>query len=155
MILETLGMLCDAVACGDTSGYKGYCLDMASAVGDLGVIDVWLDLKTNVAADFATGDEYYQFGIVVGTGTDGTDINAGAITVIETPSIIGSDARLATAGAAILQCTLPYQANLRYLQLYYTQTGTSNAITIDFNISPTKPPSPYNRQVIESPVGVP
>ena len=154
MILEQLGMLADAQAIsGD--GYVGYCIDLVSAVGDPGVSMVWLNLTTNVAADHTTGDEKYNFQIRCGTGTDDTDLNAGVITIIETGDIDGDDARVASAGAAILQCTLPYQANLQYLELYCDVTGTTPTITVDFSLSPSKPRSPYNRQVTTSPVGVP
>lgn len=154
MILEQMGMLADAQAIA-ADGYVGYCIDLASAVGDPGVSEVWLVGSTNVAADHTTGDEQYEFQVRVGTGTDGTDLNAGVITVLSTGTIEGDDARVATAGKFWLRCTLPYEANLRYLQLYCNVTGTTPTITVDFSLSPSKPPSDDNRQVTNSPVGLP
>ena len=157
MILNLLGKLCDAVACGDTSGYKGYCLDLASATHNLpGATPLWIVLETGVAADYGNSDETYQFHISGGTGTDGTDINAGEKIFDETPAIAGNDARLATAGAYIIRRTLDigYRA-LRYLQLKYTQAGTSNAITVDLNLSIWPPRTDYNIQVTDSGVGLP
>ncbi len=45
--------------------------------------------------------------------------------------VIGTDARLLLAGAWIYQGQLPYQVDLRYIQLYYNQTLTSGDFTID------------------------
>lgn len=157
MIISLLGKLCDAVACADTSGYKGYCLDLASATHALpGASMIWAVLSTSVAADFANSDEYYQFHIAGGTGSDGTDINAGEKIFDETPSIIGSDARLASVGAFIMRRTLDigYRA-LRYIQLKYTQAGTSNAISVDFSLTLSPPRTDYNIQVTASNVGTP
>jgi hypothetical protein len=160
MILELLGKLCDAESLADSDTYAGYCLDLGNATHELpGAADIWIALSTNVAASIADGDEYYQFQIRTGSGSDGTDINAGAKTIIETPSIIGSDARLATVGAWILRCTLPMECRSydtqRYLQLYYAQAGTTNTITIDFELSPSRPRTDYNIQVESSNVGTP
>jgi len=156
-VLNLLGKLCDAVACGDTSGYKGYCLDMASATHNLpGATPLWMALSTSVAADYTTGDETYQFHISGGTGSDGTDINAGEKIYDETPAISGNDARVSSVGAFIMRRTLDigYRA-LRYIQLKYTQDGTSNSISVDFNLSIWPPRTDYNIQVTDSPVGLP
>lgn len=157
MILEQLGMLCDAEVLAASDTYAGYCIDMVSAVGEHGsASEIWMVLSTNVAADYTTGDEYYQFILRGGTGTDGTDINAGNVDLLLTADMAGDDTRLATAGAYILRCTLPYEAGAyRYLQLYYNQTGTTPSITIDFSLSPSRPPSDRNKQVELSPVDVP
>lgn len=154
-ILEQLGKLVDCEALTDSDTYVGHSIDLVSAAQGLGVGTVWIDLVTNVAASYADADETYEFQVRVGTGTSGGDINAGAIIVISTGAIDGDDARVATAGAPILQCTLPYQANLQYLQLYYAAAGTSCTITVDFSLSPSKPTSPRNVQVITSNVGLP
>lgn len=158
MILEQLGMLVDGEALADSDTYVGYCIDMVSAVGELGAgQQVWIALSTNVAASYADTDETYEFEIRTGTGVDGSDdINAGILTIIGTGAMDGDNARIATAGAYILRCTLPYEASgQRYLQLYYAQTGTTNTITVDFSLSPSPPPSDRNMQVELSPVGVP
>lgn len=157
MILDLLGVICDAESCADTDGYIGYCLDLARATGGLPFgQNLWLQITVNVAASYADSDEYYQFQLRGGTGTDGTDINAGAVVIMETPLIAGNDGRVDAAGDTILTCTLPYEAaGYRYLQLYYAQTGTTNTITIDAVITPSQPRTPDNVQVITSPVGLP
>jgi hypothetical protein len=156
MILEQLGILCDAGdtggagdgACADADGYIGYCLDLATAIGELGATpDIWLVLSTAVAASYADADETYEFQLHGGTATDGTNINTGAVIIESTTALAGDDARYATAGEYIWRHTLDYYAGtFQYLQLYYAQTGTTNTITIDFSISPTKPPSKPNVQ---------
>ena len=156
-VLSLLGKLCDAVACGDSSGYKGYALDLASATHNLpGATPLWMALSTNVAADYANSDETYQFHFAGGTGSDGTDINAGEAIHDETPAMNGNNAKLATAGNFIVRRTMDmaYRA-LRYFQLKYTQAGTSNAITVDFNLSLWMPRTDYNIQVTASNVGLP
>jgi hypothetical protein len=156
MILENLGKLCDAEPLADTDGYIGQCLDLASATGYLGnACDIWVVISTNVAASYADTDETYEIQLRCGTGTDGTDINAGEKVIMSTSALSGNDARLANVGAHVLRCTLPYEANLRYLQFYYKHGGTTCVWKIDASISPTKPPSDDNIQVASSNVGVP
>ena len=156
MILEQLGKMCDAESLADADGYIGYCIDMARATGYLGnAPDIWIVVSTNVAADYTTENETYELQLRCGTGTDGTDINAGAKIILSTTALNGNDARLATAGKYVLRCSLPFEANLRYLQWYYAQVGTTNTWTIDASLSPTKPPTDDNIQVTQSPVAVP
>ena len=157
MILSLLGKLCDAEALADSDGYVGYCLDLASATHNLpGATPLWITLSTNVAASFGDGNETYKFYIASGTGSDGTDINAGEIVRDETPAIAGDDARLATAGAFIIRRTLDigYRA-IRYLQLKYLHGGTTCVLTVDFSITPWAPRTDYNIQVTDSNVGLP
>lgn len=154
MILEQLGMLCDGTTIVTASGYFGYAIDLASALADLGSIPIWIDLRTNVVPTGTT--PALTFKINCGTGTDGTNLNAGVITAVQTPSIALADARVAAIGARILNCTLPIQANLRYLQLYVSLDGNAdNTMKVDFNLSPYAPRTDYHIQVDESPVGVP
>lgn len=161
MITALLGRVVDSEACTDSDKYIGYCIDMAAATQKLpGASDMYIAISTAVAADYGTGNETYQIQLRTGTGTDGTDINAGAITVIETPAMDGDDARVATAGEFILRCTVPIETGgkaiqQRYWQFYYAQAGTSASITIEADILPSKPRTDYDLQVMSSPVGVP
>lgn len=157
MILSLMGKLCDAEALAASDTYAGYCLDMVAATHQKpGAADYWMALSTNVAADYTTGDEAYQFVFRTGTGTDGTDINAGARDIILTADMAGNDARIDVSGDWILRCTVPMEAAAqRYWQLYYNQTGTTPSITIDFSISPSRPRTDYNIQVENSNVGTP
>jgi hypothetical protein len=157
MILETLGKVLDAEACADTDGYIGYCVDMARATGYAASgRQIWIVLSVNVAADYTTGDETYEFQLRTGTGTDGTDINAGAMVILSTSALNGDDARLDAAGDFILRCSVPYETDSQqYWQWYYAQTGTTNTITVDGSFSPSPPRSNYNIQVASSNVTVP
>ncbi|MHC4500235.1 MAG: hypothetical protein ACYS21_14110 [Planctomycetota bacterium] len=159
MILTLLGMLCDAEALVDGSHqtYVGYCIDMVSATHRLpGASHIWVALSTNVAADYANADEAYLFELRGGTGTDGTDINAGARVIHALPSTAGNDARFATAGNFIWRHTLDMGASaIRYLQMYHENSGTSRTMTIDMSLSPSKPRTDYNIQVESSNVGTP
>jgi hypothetical protein len=158
MILEQLGKLVDAEALTGSDTYVGYCIDLVSAVTEFGISgDVWVVLSANVAADYTTGDETYEFQIRGGTGVDGSDdINAGVVVIESTSALNGNDVRLATAGMYIWRHTLDhYASKFQYLQLYYAQTGTTPTITVDFSLSPSRPPSDRNMQVELSPVGLP
>lgn len=157
MILELLGKVVDAEGLTDSDTYIGSALDLVVATTQLaGGMDLWVVGSTTVAADYTTGNETYQFQLRTGTGTDGTDINAGALTILETPAINGDDARIASVGAFWWRSTLPVEAvGQQYLQFYYAQTGTTNTITVDINISPSKPRTNFNIQVEFSNVGTP
>jgi hypothetical protein len=130
---------------------------LVSATHNLpGASDIWVVLSTNVAASYADQDENYLFQLRTGTGTDGTDINAGAKVIHALPSTAGNDTRLATAGEFIWRHTLDMDASQqRYIQLYHENSGTSRTITIDFSLSPTRPRTDFNIQVESSPVGLP
>jgi hypothetical protein len=159
MILSLLGKLCDAEALVDGSHqtYVGYCLDLVSATQRLpGASLIWVALSTNVAASYADVDENYLFELRTGTGTDGTDINAGAKIIHALPSTAGNDTRLATAGEFIWRHTLDMEAaGQRYIQMYHENSGTTRTITIDMSLSPSKPRTDYNIQVESSNVGTP
>lgn len=157
MILELLGKLVDAEGLADSDTYIGSALDLVAATSQLaGGMDLWVVGSTTVAASYADVDETYQFSLRTGTGTDGTDINAGAVTILQTPAIAGNDARIASVGAHWWRSTLPVEAvGQQYLQFYYAQTGTTNSITVDINLSPSKPRTNFNIQVEFSNVGTP
>ena len=152
MILEQLGLLMENEALsGDDSGTPsavGYCLDLASAYNDLGVgSHVWLVIKTTVAADYTTGDETYQFVLRTGTGTNGTDINAGTQDLLLTEDMDGDDTRLDVAGDWIIRVAIPIDLRQRYLQVFKNFGGTTPTISVSASISPSLPPSDVNRQV--------
>lgn len=157
MIRELLGIMCDADQGTNTDTYIGYCIDMVAATHNLpGARELFLYISTNVAAEYGDVDETYQIQLRTGTGTDGTDINAGARTILETPYMAGNDARIATVGASILRCTVPMEASRqRYWQLYYAEVGTTSALTIDASITPWSARTDFNIAVNESNVGLP
>lgn len=67
-----------------------------------------------------------------------------------------TDARLATAGAWIYRCPLPYECSERYLRLYYNNTTSNGTITLDAYLD-LKPQTDFgaNAQAWVSPVGNP
>lgn len=69
--------------------------------------------------------------------------------------VIANDARLATAGAWIFQGPLPYQVNLRYLQLYYNNTIDNGQFVIDAWLNDGPASEFRGSQVIKSTVGQP
>jgi len=151
MICEQLGQLLENEALTtDDSGTPsaiGYALDCASAYADIGVGGkIWLVIKTTVAADFTSGNETYQFIVRTGTGTDGTDINAGVLDVAETDSMDGDDVRLDVAGDYIWRIQLPIDIKQRYIQLFKCFGGTTPTISISASLVSDLPPSDYSRQ---------
>ena len=163
MIMEEMGKLCDAVALADSGGYIGYCLNLANAIGYPGnAQNIWVAIRTNVAASFGDSNETYEIQLHCGSSTDDTDLNGdddpdvGTLKrLLSTTALDGNDPRLSTAGKYVLRCTLPYEANMKYLQFWYAKAGTTNTWTIDASILPAPPPSDDYIQVTESPVGVP
>ena len=165
MIITLLGMLVDGEACADSDKYVGYALDLGAAAPSFpGAADIWIVLSTSVAASYADSDETYEFQLHMGTGVDGSDdINDGVKIIESTTALAGNDTRLATAGEFIWRHTLDYECssralsadNRQYIQLYYAQTGSTNTISVDFTISPSKPRTDYNIQVEFSPVVLP
>ena len=69
--------------------------------------------------------------------------------------VIGTDARLLTAGAWIFRGRLPYEVDQRYIQLYYNQTITNGVFTIDAYLEDAAASDFRGSQVIQSPVGQP
>jgi hypothetical protein len=158
MILEQLGLLAENEALTTASTEAvGYCLDLVSAYNKIGHTQgVWLVIRCTVAGSSGNSDGTFQFHVRKGTGTDGTDINAGNVDVITTDAIAEGDARV-LAGAQILCVQLPYQVDLQYLQVWKTLGGTSPTISVDVYVSPFPPPTPYNTQAgpltTKSPLG--
>ncbi|MBU1621745.1 MAG: hypothetical protein KKF27_20995, partial [Gammaproteobacteria bacterium] len=99
MILEQLGLLAEAEALTTAStSAVGYCLDLASAYNDPGVGNhFWICIKCTTTGSSGAANGTYQFHVRKGSGTDGTDINAGNVDVLTTDAIAEGDAR-ATAG---------------------------------------------------------
>jgi hypothetical protein len=155
MILEQLGMLAEnASLTTANSAAFGYTLDLESVYNKLGFGPIlWVVIKTTVAAGGSNGT--FQFMLRQSETSDGTDLSGSPDILIETPAIAQADARVAAAGAYILRCSLPYEADLQYLQMYKTFAGTTPTISVDVSISPSRPPSDRNIAVHVSPVGVP
>jgi len=134
-------------------------LDMeATAPGfNRGGSEVWLWIKTVVAADFTTGDESYQFELRTSGTNDATNLNGTIRDLIMTGIMLGNDARLATAGKWILRVGLPMEAALRYWQLYCDTAGNTPIISVKAGLAPTRSAIPSDKaiQVLETNVGNP
>jgi len=147
MILEQLGLLAEASALTTAStAAAGYCLDLVAAKNDIGVSgQVWVCIKCTTTGSSGNSDGTYQFHLRMGSGSDGTDINAGGVDILSTDAVAEGSAR-ATAGGWIARFAVPVDFNLQYLQIWKTFGGTSPTISVDITLSPTPPPSDYNRQ---------
>ena len=141
-------------------------IDMAVAVPKIGVGQhaPYLCIRTAVAPT-DTSDSL-SIELLCSATNDGTDLNgtvksAGMVLAGVTNAgsgvneVIGTDARLLTAGAWIYRGQLPYGVDLRYVQLYYNQTITSGVFTIDAWLSDGPASDFRNSQVLFSDVGQP
>tara|TARA_Y100000310_G_scaffold283228_1_gene305068 strand:+ start:129 stop:572 length:444 start_codon:yes stop_codon:yes gene_type:complete len=65
-----------------------------------------------------------------GTGTDGTDLNAGVFEVMSA-LVVSSDRDLATDGLVLVSASVPLAIVARYLQVYYDVDTPSGTAVID------------------------
>ena len=82
----------------------------------------------------------------------GGAINGTIVQILATPVVAQNDARLATAGAFVIRVGLPYEADLRYLDVLAVLSGSA---TITYEARIAEAPSDKHTQVIESNVGNP
>ena len=162
MILETLGRLADQQALtAGTDAVSENVIDIgASGISEPNNMgDVWLVITTDVAAGGSTGA--ITFDLRVSANADMTSSTPISVMSIVVPGI--TDSRVATAGKYIYRGTLPFEVwsiakaagdTFTYLGLYVTQAAAST-ITYSAAISPSKPPTDFNTQVIRSNVGTP
>lgn len=162
MILEQLGVLDVAHSLGaNADEVSQNVIDIgASGLSDLNNMgNVWIDIETVVAAGGSDGT--ITFDLLVSANVDMTSSTPVSVLKVVVPDI--GDHRVASVGAKILRCTLPFEvwsiANAEgdtytYLGLYVTQSAAST-ITYNAAISPSKPSTDFDTQVIRSNVGVP
>jgi len=117
---------------------------------------IFLDIETETAA---TGDaaDTFEFDLAVG---DAADFSGNNLSVVKVEITGYADQRLAAAGRKILTCELPDQVwqlareGYRYLGLLSTISAGST-VSLNAAISPSRPRTPDNVQVTQSPVGLP
>jgi len=98
---------------------------------------------------------------------DGTDLNGTPKTIMMpladiaggggagVNEVLASDARLATAGAWVYRGQIPYEVDLRYIQLYFNQATHAGDISLDAWLSDGPASTFRGSQVLTSPVGNP
>ena len=91
--------------------------------------EIVLWIKTAVAADHTSGDEVYEFILRCSATNDATNLDGTVYNKVSTGIRDGDDVELATAGNLIFRCSLPYNVNLRYWQLF-CETGASSSPTL-------------------------
>ena len=162
MILETLGRLADQQG---LSANEDVVSDSVIDIGASGLSDpnnmgnVWLVITCDVAAGGSDGT--ITFDLLVSANVDMASSTPVSVLQIVIPDIL--DHRVATAGAYIFRGTLPFEvwsianaegSTFTYLGLYITQAAAST-LTFSAAVSPSKPPTDFNTQVIRSNVGTP
>lgn len=152
-ILASLGKL------SESQGVASATAEDSTNVINIGTVedvmdDAWLDIETSVAAG---GSGALTIDLVVA-------LEATLDNIVKVLSIViaaQTDKRILTAGAHVIGCSLPREVRelaaalgYDYLGLIYTPTST---LTASFNaaISPSKPRTKDNTQVVVSNVGVP
>ena len=135
-------------------------VDWNQATNQYGVAtDIWLCIRTAVAPTAATDTLSIAFQT---DADDGAGDPAGTWTTIFMPfcdaegaEFLASVARLATAGAWIWRCPLPYEMIERHTRLYYENTVSAGTFTIDAWLNEGPPQSDMDKQTFVSNVGNP
>ena len=156
MILEQLGILSTAQALTAGAVDSENVIDMG-AVANVGLNEVWLSIETVVAETGGDTDTYIIDVVISNEATLDTNIK------ILTISMVGTDPRLKTVGRSIMNCEIGHligemlDGTKRYFGLISTlaDVGGTAAVTINASMSPSKPATKLNTQVIRSNVTVP
>ena len=120
--------------------------------------NIWLDIET-VVADSGGAADTYDISVTL----DDTEAGTSPVYYVFTIPMVNGDPRIDTAGKKIFSGMLPDQIwqlakeGYRYLSLYsvLADVGGTAGVTINAAISPSKPDTEKNTQVIRSNVGVP
>jgi len=162
MILDTWGKLSEAQTLAAATPEASTNQINIGALGIDGpgpAVDVWLDIETAVVV---SGNGALTIDLRLAT-SEALTTYVNILSVVIVTGSPQADKRLTPVGAKILRCTLPYEAitlarlmgaTYKYLGIMYTPTSTL-AMSINASISPTKPRTDDNVQVITSNVGVP
>ena len=153
--MDNLGIFSDAQAITAAAASTNY-IDLGVTTPQIGVGKnaPCLCIKTNTAPTDA-GDT-----LSIEIQNDGDSAFGSAVTIAMVlvgaagAEVTATDARLATAGAWIYRGQLPYNIAERYLRLYYNNTTSNGTFTIDAWLE-AAPPSDHDKQVVNSPVGMP
>ena len=123
-----------------------------------GVNNIWLDIET-VVADSGGAADTYNISVIL----DDTEAGTSPVYYVFTIPMVNGDPRIDTAGKKIWAGMLPDQIwqlakeGYRYMALYcvLADVGGTAGVTINAQVSPSKPDTQKNTQVIRSNVGVP
>ena len=142
----------DAVTAGSTASSNivdtGRTGDAIPQIG-VGQLPLTLVIRTVVAGG---GSGNINFILRKSATQSGGAINGTIVQILATPVVAQNDARLATAGAFVIRVGLPYEADLRYLDVLAVLSGSA---TITYEARIAEAPSDKHTQVIESNVGNP
>jgi len=156
MILEQLGVLSTAQALLTGAVDSENVIDLG-AVANVGLNEAWLSIQTSVIETGADTDTY-KVDVVISNETT-LDTNIKLLTI----DMVGTDPRLKTINREWAGFDIgPLIGDMidgtkRYLGLIFTlaNVGGTAAVTINAALSPSKPGTKFNTQVIRSNVGVP
>jgi len=137
MILDALGILCDAQAFTVTGGLSTNTFDCGNVtpkrqIGDGRPVGVFI--AVDVAADFTTGDETYRFDLVQSAADTLT-----TATVIASEAYIATGALVSTLLVAGYTMFLPIPMGMpiqRYIGLSVVMANTTPTITISAWVTP-------------------
>ena len=147
MSMSNLGVFSDAQALVATADSTNY-IDMATTFPGIGAgVPIYLAIRVGAAFTVATS---YSFDL---ENDDNGSFSSAVVFPLRGAIAIAS----LTAGAWVYRATLPYEITERYVQLVYTEIGSTESTgTLDAYLS-LKPPTDYdaNSQVWSSNVGNP
>ena len=155
-ILEALGKLAaaaDYTVGTDQGAGLADVIDLSEIANNGLPLEAWLDIDCETEA---VGAGAMTLDVII---ADNAALSTNALSVMRIYIAAITDARVATAGAKVCACTLPYfatfanNATKRYLGVSVTIAGTS--VSFNIAISPSKPRTPDNVQVVRSNVGLP
>ena len=156
---DNLATFSDAQAI-TAAAYSTNFVDMEVVSPQVGVGgDVWLCIQT-VVANTANPTDTVGIELLCSATNDATNVSGtircvmtmgNATTAIE---VVQSDGRYTPAGSFVYRGTLPYECNLRYVQLYYNNTTSVGTQSFDAWLQ-AMPPKSDHGQVYVSGVGNP
>lgn len=158
---SNLGVFSDAQAIAANDTWSANFIDMVQVLNQIGAGPYSPFLCIRVAVAPTDAGDTVAIQVQCSATNDATNLN-GTIKNLYTicddalAELALTDTRLATAGAWVIRMPLPYETDLRYVQLNYLQ-GTSNGTqTYDAWLEPL-PDSTKGQgyQIIDSPVGNP
>ena len=157
MLIEKIAILSDAQAISANDTWSEEFFDMGSADNGYAINgNLYLIIRVNTAPT-DTGDtcaiQVQCSATNDGTNLTGTIKNLFTVCDDGLAELAVTDDRLSTAGADVITIPLPYQTDLRYVQLNYLQ-GTSNG-TQTYDAFVGYGPDYHGEQVTESNVGTP
>ena len=155
-ILEALGKLAEAadytVGTDQGAGLADV-IDLGAIANNGLPLEAWVDIDCETEA---VGAGAISLDVIL---ADNAALDSNPLSVMRIVIAAITDPRVATAGAKVCACTLPFfstfgnDATKKFLGVSVTIAGTS--VSFNIAISPSKPRTPDNVQVVRSNVGLP